>query len=48
VVRRPLKLLFVDDSLRNVEAARAAGMAAIHFRPGVDLQSELKAHRALP
>jgi HAD superfamily hydrolase (TIGR01509 family) len=48
VRRPPQELLFVDDSLRNVEAARAAGMAAIHFRPGVDLESELEAHGALP
>jgi 2-haloacid dehalogenase len=42
------ELVFVDDSLKNIEAARALGMPAIHFRPGVDLESELTAHGALP
>jgi hypothetical protein len=37
-----------DDSLKNVEAARALGMPAIHFQRGVDLESELDAHGALP
>jgi 2-haloacid dehalogenase len=46
--RRPEELVFVDDSLKNVEAARALGMPAIHFRPGVDLRSELAARGALP
>ena len=32
--------LFVDDSERNVLAAREAGMEAIHFIPGVDLAKE--------
>jgi 2-haloacid dehalogenase len=40
--------VFVDDSLKNIEAARALGMPAIHFRPDVDLESELAAHGALP
>jgi HAD superfamily hydrolase (TIGR01509 family) len=48
VGREPQELVFVDDSLRNIEAARALGMAGIHFRPGVDLESELKTHGALP
>ena len=48
VGRRPEELLFVDDSLKNVEAARALGMPAIHFDRGVDLESELAARGALP
>lgn len=48
VGRRPEELLFVDDQLKNIEAARALGMASIHFGPGVDLECELKAHGALP
>jgi 2-haloacid dehalogenase len=48
VGRRPEELVFVDDSLKNIEAARALGMPAIHFRPDVDLKSELAAHGALP
>jgi 2-haloacid dehalogenase len=48
VGKRPEELLFVDDQLKNVEAARAAGMPTIHFKPGVDLESELVARGALP
>jgi HAD superfamily hydrolase (TIGR01509 family) len=48
VGRRPHELLFVDDSLRNIEAAQALGMPAIHYRRGVDLKSELAARGALP
>ncbi len=46
--RRPGELLFVDNSAANVRAAEAAGMPAIHFAPGVDLESELAARGALP
>jgi HAD superfamily hydrolase (TIGR01509 family) len=46
--RRPDELLFIDDSPANVRASEALGMAAIHFRPGVDLESELAARGALP
>jgi HAD superfamily hydrolase (TIGR01509 family) len=48
VGRPPEQLVFVDDSLSNIEAARALGMPTIHFRPDVDLKSELAAHGALP
>ena len=48
VGRGPEELVFVDDSLRNIEAARALGMPAIHFRPGVDLKRELSQRGALP
>jgi len=48
VRRRPEELVFVEDSLKNIEAARALGMPAIHFRPDVDLRSELAARGALP
>jgi len=48
VRRRPSELLFVDDSAANVRAAEALGMAAIHFRPGVDLERELVQRGALP
>ena len=47
VARRPSELLFVDDSAANVRAAEALGMAAIHFRRGVDLERELFARGAL-
>jgi HAD superfamily hydrolase (TIGR01509 family) len=42
--RKPSDLVFVDDTLANVRAAEALGMAAIHFQPGVNLERELKAH----
>jgi 2-haloacid dehalogenase len=48
VGRRPSELLFIDDSAANVRASEALGMPAIHFRPGVDLKSELVARGALP
>ena len=35
--------VFVDDSLANVEGARAVGMHAIHFRDPVALRAELRA-----
>ena len=34
-------LLFIDDSPRNIEAARAHGIAAIFYDPDVDLAQEL-------
>ena len=34
--------LFVDDSVANVEAARAVGMQAIHYREPMDLASEMR------
>jgi HAD superfamily hydrolase (TIGR01509 family) len=48
VGRRPSELLFVDDSIANVRAAEGLGMSAIHFRPGVNLESEFVARGALP
>jgi 2-haloacid dehalogenase len=48
-VGRPASdLLFIDDSIANVRASEAAGMSAIHFRPSVDLESELRRRGALP
>jgi putative hydrolase of the HAD superfamily len=35
----PARALFVDDSPANVEGARAVGMAAVLFRPEVDLRA---------
>ena len=40
--RRPEEAIFIDDSARNVEGARAVGMQAIHYLPGTDLIAELK------
>jgi 2-haloacid dehalogenase len=48
VGRPPGELVFIDDQIANVRAAEALGMAAIQFRPGVGLESELAARGALP
>ena len=40
--------LFVDDSLRNVESARANGFAAHHFKDAETLRAELTALELLP
>jgi 2-haloacid dehalogenase len=48
VARQPSELLFIDDSPANVRASEALGMPAIHFGPGVDLESELVARGVLP
>ena len=34
--------IFVDDSARNIAAARAAGMQAVHFVEPIDLRAELR------
>ena len=39
--------LFIDDSLANVEGARAVGMQAIHYREPMDLAGELE-RRGIP
>lgn len=40
-VGRPAReLLFIDDAPRNVEAARAKGIEAVLYAPGVDLERE--------
>jgi HAD superfamily hydrolase (TIGR01509 family) len=40
----PAECLFVDDGLANVEAARALGWHAIHFRDAAGLREELRAY----
>ena len=39
--RQPQEAVFIDDFLHNVEGARAVGMNAIHFQPGLDLPAAL-------
>jgi 2-haloacid dehalogenase len=39
-------VLYVDDSIRNVDAARTAGMDAVHFTDAAHLLTELQ-ERAL-
>lgn len=38
----PGEALFVDDVPRNIEAARAVGMAAVHFRDSAQATAEIK------
>jgi len=42
------QILFVDDFIENIEAAKALGIQTIHYQPGMDLigqiQSELDHH----
>ena len=40
---QPEKAVFIDDSLKNVEGAKAAGMHAIHFRSPMQMREELAA-----
>jgi epoxide hydrolase-like predicted phosphatase len=40
--RKPEEAVFVDDFAHNVKAAEAVGMAAIHFKPGIDLPDALR------
>lgn len=35
------QMLFIDDSMKNVEGAIAAGLPAVHYVPGTDLASLL-------
>jgi 2-haloacid dehalogenase len=44
----PTSTLFIDDSERNVRAARAVGLPALHFWGMAQLRSELRALRVLP
>ena len=37
----PGEAIFIDDSIKNVEAARALGLHAIHFRSAEGLEQEL-------
>jgi len=46
--RDPGEAVFVDDFLHNVDGARAVGMAAVHYRPGIDLPRELAALSVSP
>lgn len=36
--------IFIDDSAKNIEAARGVGMKAVHFVEPIDLRSELARH----
>ncbi len=38
----PEEVVFVDDFIENIEAARALGMAGVHFKKGVEVRAELE------
>ncbi len=40
--RQPEEAIFIDDFAHNVEGARAVGMHAIHYTPGLDLAEALE------
>ncbi len=40
--RQPSEAVFIDDFMHNVVGARALGMHAVHFQPGIDLLAEFK------
>lgn len=35
----PVQMLFVDDSMKNVEGAEAVGLPAVYYQPGTDLSA---------
>ena len=39
---RPAEAIFIDDNLRNVEAARAMGIKTIHFQSAEQLEAALR------
>jgi putative hydrolase of the HAD superfamily len=41
---RPEEMVFVDDHPPNIEAARALGIAAVHFRDNVQAIAEIETH----
>ena len=38
----PVYALFIDDNLRNIDAARELGLSTIHFRDGMQLRQALR------
>lgn len=40
----PHEAIFIDDFAHNIDGARAAGLAAIHFIPGINLPAILAEH----
>lgn len=43
----PTETLFIDDNLRNVQAAQALGIVSIHFQSPEQLRKELMEHKIL-
>jgi HAD superfamily hydrolase (TIGR01509 family) len=41
--RQPAEAVFIDDAPHNVAGARAVGMHAIHYTPGLDVAKALAA-----
>jgi len=46
--RAAQEAVFIDDFAYNIDGARAVGMAAIHYQPGIDLVAELAALGVAP
>lgn len=42
--RQPAEAIFIDDFAHNVDGARAVGMAAIHYTPGLNVAAALAEH----
>lgn len=43
----PTETLFIDDNLRNIQAAQALGIVSIHFQSPEQLRKELLEHKIL-
>lgn len=43
----PTETLFIDDNLRNIQAAQALGIVSIHFQSPEQLRKELMEHKIL-
>jgi FMN phosphatase YigB (HAD superfamily) len=41
---RPSSVLFIDDHHPNIERAREAGLAAIHYRDRISFLEKLRCH----
>ncbi|WP_258073585.1 HAD family phosphatase [Arthrobacter sp. 08Y14] len=44
----PADVVFIDDNVRNIEAARELGLYTVHFAPGTDLRQALARFRERP
>jgi 2-haloacid dehalogenase len=44
---KPSAAIFIDDNIKNVEAANQLGLPTIHFQSATQLQEELKRRRII-
>ena len=47
MILQPAESLFIDDNLRNVEAAESLGIPTIHFQSPIQLKTELEKQQIL-